>query len=78
MAAIVTLERRPSVLPRVLLTYALLATVLIALFLTLSGVGSTTAGTRPTPHPQTGPPRTVETPISSEGREEYTMWRGEQ
>lgn len=31
----VTIERQPTVLPRVLLTYALLAMVLIALFLTI-------------------------------------------
>ena len=59
----VTIERQPTVLTRVLLTYALLATVLITLFLTIRAVGSTTVGT-PTPRLQQGPPVTVVAPIA--------------
>lgn len=66
MAAIaVTLERRARIVPMVLLTYAVIATVLIALFVTLRAAGSTTTGT-PRPRPQTGPPVTVVAPITED------------
>lgn len=59
----VTIQRQPTFLPRVLLTYALIATVLITLFLTIRAMGSTSVGT-PTPRPQKGPPVTVVAPIA--------------
>jgi hypothetical protein len=54
----VTIERQPTVLPRLLLTYALIATVLITLLLTIHAMGSTSVGT-PTPRPQKGSPVTL-------------------
>lgn len=66
MSAIaVTLERRPTVPLRVGLTYALIVTILIVLFLTIQSIGSTTAGTPPTPRPQSGPPVTAAAPVSA-------------
>jgi hypothetical protein len=66
MSAIaVTLERRPTVPLRVRLTYALIVTILIVLFLTIQSIGSTTAGTPPTPRPQSGPPVTTAAPASA-------------
>jgi hypothetical protein len=65
MAAIaVTLERQQRIPPLMLLIYALLVTVLIALFLTIRSVGSTTVGTPPTPRPETGPPVTAAAHVS--------------
>lgn len=67
MSAIaVTLERRPTLPLRVVgLTYTLIVTILIVLFLTIQSIGSTTAGTPPTPRPQSGPPVTAAAPVSA-------------